>query len=91
MPTETDAFENLECVDQDVLKFNDGQKVKKSKNKKNKIYDEALQGYRSGSEFISSVDEWNVKYYNIDFGSQIKKGDKTEDEVCDSESKASES
>ena len=34
MPTETDAFENLECVDRDVLKFNDGLKVKKSKNKK---------------------------------------------------------
>lgn len=91
MPTETDAFENLECVDRDVLKFNDGQKKKKSKNKKNEMQDKALEGYRSGSEFISSVDEWNVKYYKVDLDSQSKEEDKTEDEVCDSESKASES
>ena len=89
MPTETDAFENLECVDRDGFKFNAGQKLKKGKKRKNNIQDNEPEGYRSGTQFISSVDEWNVKYYNIDFDSQSKEEDKTEDEVCDTESKES--
>jgi len=86
MPTETEAFENLECVDHEGFKFNDGEKIKKGKKRKNTIQYNETEGYRSGTQFISSVDEWNVKYYNIDLNSQTKEEDKAEDEVCNSES-----
>ena len=90
MPTETEAFENLECVDHEGFKFNNGEKIKKEKKRKNTIHDNETEGYRSGTQFINSVDEWNVKYYNIDLNSQSREEDKTEDEVCNSESQESE-
>jgi len=89
MPTDTDAFENLECVDRDGFRFNDGQKVRIIKKEKKQGSDSDVNEYRSGSQFISSVAEWNVKYYKADLNSQFKEKDKTEDEICDSESKES--
>ena len=84
MPTETDAFENLECVDRDGFRFSNvalSRKIRKNKAVNNEDTD-----YRSGSQFISSLTEWNVKYYKIDPYSQGKEEEETEDEVCDSES-----
>lgn len=56
MPTETEAFDNLECVDRDGFQFFD-----RIKNRKKKAKSEMY--YHSGEQFISSVDEWNMKYY----------------------------
>ena len=87
MPTETDAFDKLECVDKDGFKFFDGNVRRKPKKRDKSESDEGA--YHSGSQYISSVAEWNVKYYKIDPYSQEKKEEITEDEVCDSESKDS--
>ena len=90
MPTDTEAFDSLECVDQYGFKFLDpnAKKVSKKQRKAKKTTGETSKDtvYRSGSQYISSVAEWNVKYYNIDPYSQEEKEEITEDEVCDSES-----
>lgn len=78
LPTETNAFHNVECVDQDGLKLWDGYK-KKSKRENDRKY-------HSGDAFISSVDEWKVKYYNIKLYNQDEKKEDIKDEICDSES-----
>ncbi len=78
MPTKTSSFYNLECVDRDGFRFDD-------RLKSNKHGDEKDYNYRSGSEFISSVDEWNIKYYNIDFYGQNEIEEEIEDEIRDSE------
>lgn len=94
MPTDTEAFDGLECVDKYGFKFLDANsknsKKKILKSKRKSVNDSEDTGFHSGAQYISSVAEWNVKYYNIDPYSQDEEKEITEDEICDSESKDSE-
>jgi len=54
MPTATSAFENLEFVDQEGFRFSN------RLNRKNADAEDSKR-YRSGEQYISSVEEWNVK------------------------------
>lgn len=83
LPTDSDAFENLESVDKQGFRFHDNTRVKTSKKAK-KVQNNTE--YRSGSEYISSVEEWNMKIHGIDPNSQKSKEEVEEDEICNTES-----
>ena len=87
MPTDTDAFENLQCVEKDgTYVRSDGHALRGRKaTKKAK---EEVQGsrYRFGSEYISSIEEWNMKYYKNDSNSQCENEEVEENEVRNTES-----
>lgn len=87
IPTETDAFEKLEYVDDNGLQYSDS--ISKKKKRKKNIEKQINRiKYCSGDRYISSVEEWNLRFGNIDQGSQINKPNVGEDnnEVRDSES-----
>ena len=62
LPTETKAFDNLECIDQKGFQFKE-QKLSKNAS-------DSSPKYQSGDQYICSVEEWKEKKNKIDRGSQ---------------------
>lgn len=81
MPTETSAFNNLEVVDEDGFRFEDRIKAKKKDTSS-----VSERNYRSGNQYISSVEEWHMINNKIDCNSQKIVKEDSEDEIRDSKS-----